>query len=503
MIQRKSLIQGLAIRKPSKQQDLALIKKSAVPEMSAKVKGTKLLSTLEEVSNEIVKKLSVYRGKVDLLRSEQAVVEYFDAIIENGICALDTETTGLDCLNDLVVGTCLYTPGKKAVYIPHKHVSYITGNLLKNQVTYEFLSEQLKRLIEHNVKFVYHNAKFDVRMIESNCHVLLPVYWDTQIAAQLLNNLESHSLKYQYSAKILHSAKTYDYSYLFKGVNFAQIAPDYACLYAATDSLITHELYEFQKEEFKKYPGIYKVYTEIELKVLPQVIAMEDTGVYMDLERAKELSVKYNALLKEAEKDVYAELKTYSSQIALYRSKNPNCKLSQPINIGSPTQLGILLYDILCIGVVDPKKPRGTDEPTLSQIKLPICDKILKYRELSKLIGTYIDNIPQKVDKNGRLHAEFNQLGASTGRFSSSNPNLQNIPSHNNEIRTMFSATTDYGVCETENDCFEVRRIDSVLTNNGYVRVTKLRVGDIICNDTENYKILKIENNNDKVLLYV
>jgi DNA polymerase-1 len=127
-------------------------------------------------------------------------------------------------------------------------------------------------------------------------------------------------------------------------------------------------------------------------------------------------------------------------------AKSKSEQLDTPVNIASPTQLAILLYDVLGTKVVDKKSPRGTGEDILKKIDLPICSLILEHRGLMKLLNTYIDSIPTLVTpKTGRVHTHFNQYGAATGRFSSSDPlNLQNIPSHNKEIRLMFKAKDGY-----------------------------------------------------------
>ena len=121
-----------------------------------------------------------------------------------------------------------------------------------------------------------------------------------------------------------------------------------------------------------------------------------------------------------------------------------NSKLQEPINFQSPEQLAILLYDI--IGCVNPdkEKPRAVDEKALKHINIPLTKAILEYRSITKLLSTYIDAIPAKIEpSDGRLHASFNQNGADTGRFSSSDPNLQNIP-RDGGIRCMFKATDGY-----------------------------------------------------------
>ena len=172
---------------------------------------------------------------------------------------------------------------------------------------------------------------------------------------------------------------------------------------------------------------------------------MEDNGVLFDMEYAQELSEKYNTRLQETLQAFYDAVAMYDKEIARYKAKNPNNKLDDPINIGSPTQIAILLYDIIGVEPPDPKKPRGTGEDILLKIDNPICKAILDYREMSKLVTTYIDKLPECVNPNdGRIHCSFNQYGAATGRFSSQNPNLQNIPSHNKDIRKMFVASDGY-----------------------------------------------------------
>ena len=123
-----------------------------------------------------------------------------------------------------------------------------------------------------------------------------------------------------------------------------------------------------------------------------------------------------------------------------YITRNPR-SLSYPINYSSPKQLSILLYDIIKVAPVSKDNPRGTGEDILVKLNLSVGNAVLKCRGLEKLIGTYIDKLPKDINpKTGKIHASFNLTGTVTGRFSSSDPNLQNIPSHNKEIRKMFVA---------------------------------------------------------------
>ena len=235
-------------------------------------------------------------------------------------------------------------------------------------------------------------------------------------------------------------------------------------LYAATDSYMTYRLYEYQRTEFEK-PGnekLYELFKTIEMPIVTVTAEMELTGVYIDFEYSKRLSEKYHKKYDDLQVNITEELKKYDKQIADWRlteeanfhpkkstgkgfGKSKSEQLETPINLASPTQLAILLYDVLKIKSPSKKSPRGTGEDVLKKINLPICDLILQERGLLKLINTYIDKLPSCVsERDGRLHAHFNQYGAATGRFSSNEPNLQNIPSHNNEIRMMFTASPGY-----------------------------------------------------------
>ena len=195
---------------PTRQTDTSLLKKisNKVPAQKT-MRGNNITNIIEEIKIKVNKYLGEYKDKVKSCRTEEEVSAYIDKCIENKVCAIDTETTGLDCLEDNIVGTCIYTPNTKAIYIPHKHKSYITGQLLQNQISYEFMQQQMQRLIDNNVAIVFHNAKFDVRMIMSNFKIRLPITWDTMIAAKLMNNLEDASLKFQYNYHIRNSLRNH------------------------------------------------------------------------------------------------------------------------------------------------------------------------------------------------------------------------------------------------------------------------------------------------------
>lgn len=232
------------------------------------------------------------------------------------------------------------------------------------------------------------------------------------------------------------------------------IPVDVAYLYAANDPMITYELAEFQRpfltdtEVCREYElqDVAKIFHELEMPLVPIVSEMEDTGVFLDLEVQQKLSEKYNKLMSEAAVEFEETLSLYESEIEEYRIKQgSSCKLPEKINPASPEQLSILLYDIMKLPPVSKKKPRGTGEEILEQFDNPLVTALLRFRKASKLVSTYVDKFPKIINaKTGRIHARFNQLGTITGRFSSDDPNLQNIPSHAKDIRKMFKASDGY-----------------------------------------------------------
>lgn len=402
------------------------------------------------------KNLGKYRDEYMVIQDIMTLVDYFDKIIENGIMSTDTETTGLDPILDSIAGISIYTPGKKPAYIPINHKSYVTGIKIENQLPASLVKEQLDRMNEHKTKIIMFNAPFDIRVIRNQVGSYLTCYWDCYLGTRLLNeNEDSNALK------IVHQKYCGDgegtaakFADLFKGISFDLVPINIAYLYAAHDAKITFELYEFQEPYLtpdmtlcvhKGLQDVAWVFHNIEMPIVAVVADMEDTGVAFDMKLAYELHIKYQAEMEKQLKAVYDSIDMYSAEIENYKLKNPGHKLSDPINLDSPTQVAILLYDIMNVGVIDDKTPRGTGEKILQQINNSFTNALLEYRGLGKLISTYIDKLPGCVNpKDGRIHCKFNQYGADTGRFSSTDPNLQNIPSHNKDIRKMFKATDGY-----------------------------------------------------------
>lgn len=440
---KKGLLGGLVATRSSREKDLDKLSKiTSKNTTNVKLgKNNSIIDKINLINAEVYKHLGKFKDNVKVIYDKEELSKFIDLCLANGIVAIDTETTSLDPITCELVGVCLYTPTSFSVYVPVNHQSYITGLRLDNQVSIEDLKEQLERL--KNIKQIYHNAKYDIRVLHWYLGLDFEPYWDTMIAAKLLNENESMALKYQYAKYIEKSNKEYDFDSLFKGIDYRQVPIETAAMYAATDAYITHKLYEFQKQFIgtEKYKGISNVFFNIEMPLIPAIAEMENNGIEIDKDYAKELSVKYHKQLDECQDRVNDELEKYRDKIEDYKIKNPNHKLQDPVSINSPAQLAVLLYDILNVPPVSKEKPRGTGEEILVDIDLPLCKLILEYRGINKLLNTYIDKLPETVNpKTNRIHASFNQYGAATGRFSSSDPNLQNIPSHNKDIRQMFRA---------------------------------------------------------------
>ena len=470
--------------RPDKQTDKAIAKQSKQkPKKSAvAVKSNGILDKITLIRKFVEEHLGKYKDDYITITDGETLRKYI-ADCKNQI-AIDTETTGLDPLTDKIVGVCLHSPNSKTAYIPLRHKSAITGELLPNQLPSEVVAEILKPLetFEEDVQF---NAKFDMRFCKSNLGLDLNCTWDCFIAARLMNENEpSNGLKALHSKYVLDGKEDeFSFGEIFKGVPFDVIPLDIATLYGAHDAVITWELYEFQKQYLYYDPnksfddrngmnGVAWNFFNIEMPCIKAIAEMEDNGILLDTEYAKKLSAEYHKRKAEALDKFYALLEPYQDKILACN----NSKLDNPINIASPTQLAILFYDILGYEKVDRQPERGTGVAVLQHWNTPIANAILEYREVDKLLGTYIDKLPECVNPDdGRIHCNFKQYGADTGRMSSVDPNLQNIPSHNKDIRKMFVASDGYVLMSSDYSQQEPSCLASFCKQMGYDSLFDMR----------------------------
>ena len=517
---------------PEPQKQKKIIEKAAKPQkvktttekvIKSKSSSVSIHDKLRLIKEEVLRILGVYKDQTVVIRTREDLTMYIYAAVVNGEIAIDTETNNsLVPLTCKLMGPCIYTPGQKNAYIPINHVNPDTRELLPNQLTEQDIKEEFLRLTD--TKIIMHNGKFDYEVILCTCDVELVIYWDTMIASRILDENERANLKQQYISKIDPSIEKYSIEQLFEGVEYAIVDPEIFALYAATDAFMTYKLYLWQKEQFA-IPGcerMYKLFTDIEMPMIRVCADMELTGITIDTEYASRLSVMYHAQLEEIDIKIQEELTKYKDQIAKWRitpeankkekktnkkgeetwSKSKNEQLQDPPSMTSPTQLAIFFYDVLDVGVIDKKSPRGTGEEILKAIGLPICNLILEKRGLEKLIGTYVDKLPQCViPETGRLHAHFNQIGADTGRFSSSDPNLQNIPSHTKNIRMMFCAGHTVSKKDVIDNMVTIPVNAEVETVDGWKNCTDVVIGDKLKDEFETCEVIQIVTLDNRLLL--
>ena len=424
------------------------------------------------VIQELVKSDRLHaEGEVETIRTPERLKEYMDRCKQSGEYVLDVETTGLDIYNDILVGICLYTPGETSAYVPFNHTDLqnvrVADQMSEEQVRdimVPYLQDQELRCINHNIKFDNKKLAWDWKQ------VIVNIYWDTQIAGNVLNENEPHKLKPMYNKYILHGKGSgEDYKDLFDGIPFNYVPIDIATVYGANDGFKTYALYKFQaqylredhpREDFRK---MYYVFREVEMPLIPLCTDMEMRGVEIREDFAKELSEDFNKELVEVEAKCDAYVEQFKQYILdhnnLMRLTKGTCK----INYSSPQQVAALFYDIFKLKSVSRKEPRGTGDKIIQKFLSTAKKKDTKksrefaeflenyqrFKEIKKLLGTYVDKIPQvKEPKINAVYTTYNQYGAKTGRFSSSDTvskiNLQNIPSKEKRIRKIFKARDGY-----------------------------------------------------------
>ena len=441
-------------QRSTRKQDIANAKRSKTQAKPVKVARNSVLDTINAITSAVEKNLGQYRDKHIVIQDKDVLHDYMTECIGNSYISIDTETDGLDPMLNKLVGICVYTPNQLGAYIPLNHVSYVTGAKADGQLPKEFVLEEFKRLLVKRPDSDMFNAKFDIRFLRHGLG-LSDIYctWDAYLASRILNENEPHK-----GLKLLHQkycrngqGDAFSFDDLFRGITFDKVPINVGSVYAAHDAVITSEYSNYQRKhlrldsEREDIRRMAWVFHNIEMPCVNVICDMEDNGIELDLNYSQKLSIRYHELLEQKIQAFEEALVPHSKVIDAYRAKNPNCKLDDPINIGSPTQIAILLYDVLKLDAVDSKNPRGTGEAILAKMDNPVCQAILDYREIQKLLSTYIDKLPECVNPNdGRIHCNFNQYGADTGRMSSSDPNLQNIPSHNKDIRKMFVAGDGY-----------------------------------------------------------
>ena len=339
------------------------------------------------------------------------------------LVAVDTETTSLDALAAELVGISFSVEAGKACYIP---VAHRTG---ETQLDRAWVLERLLPWLEDASKTkVGQNLKYDAHIFANYGITLQGIAFDTLLESYVLESHLPHNMDSMAERHL--GIKTIRYEEVCgKGVHqigFDQVDLATACNYAAEDADITLRLHQFLWPQIAENAGLCYVYQQIELPAMRVLGIMETNGIKVD-----------TALLAKQGQTVGKRLLSLETEIH---------KLAgQPFNIQSPKQIGEILFGQLQLPVIK-KTPAGapsTDEEVLQKLAedYPLPARILDYRSLAKLMSTYIEKLPRMVNpKTGRVHTNFSQAVAVTGRLASSEPNLQNIPVRTEEGRRIREA---------------------------------------------------------------
>ncbi len=352
--------------------------------------------------------------------------ELLDKLIQrldktNEIVSLDTETNSLNPIDaELVgIGLCLGEENGDLFYIPLGHQS---KKETLNQLSIEDIFSKLRTWIEDPKKEkALQNSKFDRQIFFNHGLDLKGVTFDTLLADYLLNNQEKHGLS-EISFRLFGFKPPSFKETVGKNKDFSFVDINEASIYCGYDVFLTFKIVKVFKEKFSKEKDeLIKLFEDIELPLEPVLSQMEMNGITIDIPYLDKLSKELKITLEDIESKVY--------ELA-----------EETFNLSSPKQLGEILFEKLNL---DKKKSRktktgwSTDAVVLERLvdEHEIIQHLIKHRTLSKLLSTYIDALPNLInEKTGRVHTNFNQAATATGRLSSSNPNLQNIP-----VRTEFS----------------------------------------------------------------
>ena len=362
---------------------------------------------LQESREEKASKLDF---KAILLTDEKELNAVLDRIDRESIVAFDTETTGLDYIKHKLVGFSFSFNDEEAYYVPFGH--FYLG--VTKQVSKEVAKSAMRRIFQSQV--VGHNIKFDLHFVTRFLEEKeLSVYCDSMILAWLINPESALSLD-KLSKKLLGHEMLHFKDTVKKGENFSTVALDDACVYAAEDAFITRKLYKLflQKLALQDATHLIEEAKRVETPFIHTLLTMEEEGIAVDTLFLEQFLVEVKERLAHLTKSIY--------ELA-----------GSEFNINSTQQLGTILFEKLGLPVGKKTKTGySTDEKVLNSLKEkhPIIAKLLEYREVHKLYSTYIDPLLKLADEDEqhRIHTSFIQTGTATGRLSSKNPNLQNIP---------------------------------------------------------------------------
>ena len=326
--------------------------------------------------------------------------------------AIDTETTSLDYRIAELVGFSVAFDANDAYYIPLAH-DYENA---PEQLNREAVLAQIKPILENeNIRKIGHHLKYDAHIFANHGIIIQGWYFDTMLASYVLNAAATrHGMDDVARVYLSHLTTTFE-QIAGKGAKqktFNQIELEVAAHYAAEDAHVTYRLYEVLSAKLQPFPELVNILHNIEMPVARVLTGMEEDGIKLDHAFLDQLSVEFSETMQT--------LENQATELA-----------GEAFNIASPKQVGEVLFDKLGIkgGKKTPTGQYSTSESILEKIEHPLAEVILEHRGLAKLKNTYTDRlVEQSHDATHRVHTSYHQALTATGRLSSTDPNLQNIP---------------------------------------------------------------------------
>ena len=380
------------------------------------------------------------------IRTKNELDELIELMKNAPYISFDTETTSLDYMNAELVGVSIALKPNEAFYIPINH----NYEGVEKQLEEHFVLEALKPFLESDeIPKIGHNLKYDRHILQNLGIDLKGKLLDTMLFSYVNNStITRHNLD-AVSKRYLNINPTSYEDVAGKGakqIPFSEVSIEVASEYASEDADISLKLYEHIEPLVQKETKLAKLYSEIEGPLIYTLGDIERNGVLIDSEKLNQQSKELEAKILELEQKVQKSA-------------------GEDFNLGSPKQLQEILYEKLGLPVIK-KTPKGqpsTAESVLQELSMdfPIVQDILSYRAISKLKSTYTDKLPKMVNSNtGRVHTSYHQAVTATGRLSSSDPNLQNIPIRSEEgrrIREAFIAPDGYKILAADYSQIELR----------------------------------------------
>jgi len=368
--------------------------------------------------------LDLVKGSYETVSTQEVLNRWCDQIKQAQYFVIDTETTSVNPFQAQLVGISLAIKAQQAIYIPLAH-----QNPSQPQLAKDWVLQQLAPLLsDQRISKIGQNIKYDMHVLAQEGVHLKGLIHDTMLASYVLNSVMRHDMDSLALHYLNHQTITYE-EVAGKGakqIGFDEVAMDKATQYAAEDADVTYQLHNVLQERLAQTPALKKVYDEIEIPLIPVLWQMEQHGICLDV-----------ALLDQQSQELGKAILHCEEQAAILAGES--------FNLASPKQLQAIFYDKLGWPILErtPKGAPSTAESVLHELShdYALAKVILEHRTLSKLKSTYTDKLPQMLNpKTKRIHTSYNQAVTATGRLSSTEPNLQNIPIRTHEGRKIRQA---------------------------------------------------------------